>query len=120
MLIIIKNEDFAVNFLNKRLTQNKNKGGRIMELLFIYMDGCPYCKLAGEVLEDLYAGHPEYKKIPLVKVNENREPEKLKGRNYYYVPTFFYGEEKIYEAQPGDGREKMEKILGDFFKKAVD
>ena len=54
-----------------------------MELLFIYMDGCPYCKLAGEVLEGLYAGHPEYKKIPLVKVNENREPEKLKGRNYY-------------------------------------
>ena len=88
-----------------------------MELLFIYMDGCPYCKLAGEVLENLFAKHPEYQKIPLVKVNENREPEKLKGRNYYYVPTFFYGEEKVYEAQPGDGREKMEKILGDFFKK---
>ena len=39
-----------------------------MELLFIYMDGCPYCKLAGEVLEDLFAKHPEYQKIPLVKV----------------------------------------------------
>ena len=91
-----------------------------MELLFIYMDGSPYCRLANEVLEDLFASHPEYKKIPLVKVNENREPEKLKGRNYYYVPTFFYGEEKIYEAQPGDGREKMEKILGDFFQKAAD
>lgn len=90
-----------------------------MVLLFIYMDGCPYCKLAGEVLEDLFAKHPEYQKIPLVKVNENREPEKLKGRNYYYVPTFFYGEEKVYEAQPGDDREKMEKILGDFFKKAA-
>ena len=80
-----------------------------MELLFIYMDGCPYCRLANEVLEDLFATHPEYKKIPLVKVNENREPEKLKGRNY--------GDEKIYEAQPGDGREKMEKILGEFFQK---
>lgn len=34
-----------------------------MELLFIYMDGCPYCRLANEVLEDLFATHPEYKKI---------------------------------------------------------
>ena len=33
-----------------------------MELLFIYMDGCPYCRLANEVLEDLFATHPEYKK----------------------------------------------------------
>ena len=58
-----------------------------MELLFIYMDGCPYCRLANEVLEDLFATHPEYKKIPLVKVNENREPEKLIWRRLLAAPV---------------------------------
>ena len=74
------------------------------KLLFIYMDGCPYCHMAADVLATLTSEHPEYGRIPVEKVNETTEPEKLKGRNYYYVPTFFYGDEKIYEAQPGDGK----------------
>ena len=90
-----------------------------MELLFIYMDGCPYCKLAGEVLEGLYASHPEYKKIPLVKVNENREPEKLKGRNYYYVPTSSM-EKKNLRGPAGRWPGEDGKDFGRFFKKAVD
>ena len=90
----------------------------IMEkLLFIYMDGCPYCHMAADVLANLTNEHPEYNKIPVEKVNETTEPEKLKGRKYYYVPTFFYGDEKVYEAQPGDDKPKMEKILGAFFAK---
>lgn len=87
------------------------------KLLFIYMDGCPYCHMAADVLATLTNEHPEYNKIPVEKVNETTEPEKLKGRNYYYVPTFYYGDEKIYEAQPGDDKPKMEKILGAFFAK---
>ena len=87
------------------------------KLLFIYMDGCPYCHMAADVLATLTSEHPEYGRIPVEKVNETTEPEKLKGRNYYYVPTFFYGDEKIYEAQPGDDKPKMEKILGAFFAK---
>ena len=90
---------------------------RMEKLLFIYMDGCPYCHMAADVLAGLTHEHPEYSKIPVEKVNETTEPEKLKGRQYYYVPTFFYGDEKIYEAQPGDDKPKMEKILGAFFAK---
>jgi glutaredoxin len=90
---------------------------RMEKLLFIYMDGCPYCHMAADVLANLTNEHPEYNKIPVEKVNETTEPEKLKGRQYYYVPTFFYGDEKIYEAQPGDDKPKMEKILGAFFAK---
>lgn len=80
-----------------------------MELLFIYMDGCPYCRLANEVLEDLFATHPEYKKIPLVKVNENREPEKLKGRNYYYVPPSFMEMRKSTKPSRGTAGKKWKR-----------
>lgn len=86
-------------------------------VLFIHMNGCPYCRMAQEVLDELFAAHPEYKDIPLDKVDETVNPEKLKGRNYYYVPTFFYGDDKIYEAHPGDTKDKMEKILGEFYGK---
>ena len=86
-------------------------------ILFIYMNGCPYCRKAREVLAELFAAHPEYKDIPMEEVDETVNPEKLKGRNYYYVPTFFYGDDKIYEAHTGDTKEKMEQILGEFYSK---
>ncbi len=89
------------------------------ELLFIYLEGCPYCQKASHALEGIFAEHPEYKKIPLVRVSETKEPEKLQGRNYYYCPTFFYGDEKVYEAAPGDSEKKMDKILRDFYQKAM-
>ena len=42
------------------------------ELLFIYLEGCPYCQKASHALEGIFAEHPEYKKIPLVRVSETK------------------------------------------------
>ena len=45
------------------------------------------------------------------------EPDKFPIMDFYLKHCDIYGEEKVYEAQPGDDREKMEKILGDFFQR---
>lgn len=47
-----------------------------------------------------------------MQIDETRHPEEAKKYDYYYVPTFFKGDEKVYEAAPGDTSEKMREILG--------
>ena len=84
-------------------------------LTVFYMEGCPYCRNARRALEELIAEKPAYKGIPVEWVDENKHPERTEGRDYYYVPTFFFGEEKLYEAHPGDDyafiHEQVKKAL---------
>ena len=84
-------------------------------LTVFYMEGCPYCRNAKKALEELIAEKPAYKEIPVEWVDENKHPERTEGRDYYYVPTIFSGEEKLYEAHPGDDyafiHEQVKKAL---------
>jgi len=87
-----------------------------MELKFFFKQGCPYCKCANEVIAELFSEHPEYAKLPLERIDEENPPD-LHGKkyDYWYVPTFFLNDKKMYEAQPGDDAPKMKKILGNIF-----
>jgi glutaredoxin len=86
-----------------------------MELKFFYRPGCPYCRQAEELLTELFAERPEFKTIPLRRVNENAEAALAEQYDYWYVPTFFLGDEKLYEADARDGekavREKLTRVL---------
>ena len=73
-----------------------------MKIIIFYFDGCPYCRNAKLALEDLLGENPEYSKVDLEWVNEKKDPERSRQYDYYYVPTIFVGEEKVYEAHPGD------------------
>ncbi len=65
-----------------------------------YLTGCPYCVKAKRALEELKEENAAYGKVPLDWIEESREPE-LAGRyDYYYVPSLFLGERKLYEADP--------------------
>ena len=65
-----------------------------------YLTGCPYCVKAKRALEELKEENAAYEKVPLDWIEESREPE-LAGRyDYYYVPSLFLGERKLYEADP--------------------
>ncbi len=57
---------------------------------------CPHCQLALSCLEHLQQNSP-YKELEIEIIDENRFPEKIKGYDYYYVPTFFVGEKKAFE-----------------------
>ena len=72
------------------------------------LDSCPYCKQAFKMMDKLQAQHPEYKNVDIDVIEERKEPEKIKGYDYWYVPTFFVGEQKILEGVPTmDGVEKV-------------
>ena len=62
------------------------------ELKMFMFEGCPHCKRAEQMIAALLAAHPEYKDVPFVRIDEKND--------YYYVPCFFAGDEKIAEGAP--------------------
>lgn len=74
----------------------------MQKLTVFYLTGCPYCHNARKALAELTAETPEYGKVEVEWVEENQHPEIVEGHDYYYVPTIYAGEEKLYEAHPGE------------------
>ena len=76
--------------------------------LFI-LPNCPYCRSALREMEAVYAEHPEYRQVPIERVDESREPERADRYDYYYVPTFYVGDRKAHEG--AIDRSGVERVL---------
>ena len=72
------------------------------KLTIFHLDDCPYCHNARRALEELTAETPKYGGVAVEWVEESRHPEIVEGRDYYYVPTIYAGDRKLYEAHPGE------------------
>ena len=78
-------------------------------ITFFMFDGCPHCKRAQELIDAIVASHPDYARIPITKIDERLQPEIADRYDYYYVPTFFVGGEKLHEGVPS--REAIERVF---------
>ncbi len=85
------------------------------EVKLFVLDGCPYCRQAFEALEDLKAENARYGEVPINVYEENKDPEVVAKHDYYYAPTMYIGEDKLYEAHPGESyaecRAEVKKVL---------
>ena len=72
---------------------------RIIAKLF-YFPTCPYCVKAKRAIEELKEDYPKYQNIEIEWIDEHKNVSLANQYDYYYVPTIFYGEEKLYEASP--------------------
>ena len=63
-----------------------------------YLEDCGYCAKAWKALDELYAEDPHYREIEIEKIEESQHPEIADQYDYYAVPTFFDGKEKLFEA----------------------
>lgn len=81
-------------------------------ILLMKLEACPYCQRARKMMEALLSAHPEYREIPLKIVDEAEEPAFAETLNYYYVPTFYVGQEKVHEGVPS------EDAIAEVFKRA--
>ena len=75
----------------------------------MYLKSCPYCKQAFAMVYELKQLHKEYQDIEIETIEENDEPEKTKGLDYWYVPTYFVEGEKLLEGIPT--KAKIEAVL---------
>jgi glutaredoxin len=79
------------------------------EIKMFFMETCPHCRKAFELMDEIYSENPEYKNIPVKKIDETKESDYASKFDYYYVPTFYVGDEKLHEGVPS--KASIEKVF---------
>lgn len=90
---------------------------RTVELF--YMPNCPYCVKAKQAVAELKGENESYFKVPVKWINEEEETDYVSEHDYYYVPTAYVGNRKIFEAQPGNSYETIKIGIKEAFDKAL-
>lgn len=79
------------------------------ELTLFYLKNCPFCKRALQYMDEAKAEYPELRAVGIEMIEESERPEEAGRHDYYYVPTFYLGEEKLHEG--GIGKEEVVEVL---------
>ena len=67
--------------------------------------------LVGFLKVGLFAFGGAYAAIPLTRIEESREPALADTYDYYAVPSFFIGKEKLFEAHIGMSYEDIKAAV---------
>lgn len=83
------------------------------KLTYFYLPSCPHCRLASSCIEELCAENPEYKCVEIERVDESAEKARAAKYDYWYVPCFYMGDEKIHEghAEKADVKKVLERAM---------
>ena len=73
------------------------------------MEGCPYCRQALRWMDELMQQYPEYNDVPLTLIDETKQPDVANQWDYYYVPTYFVGKDKLHEGAAT--KEKIQRVF---------
>ena len=89
------------------------------KLTIFYLNDCPYCISAKKAVSKLQAEDPRYSEIEVEWLDESRINEFPGWCDYYYVPTIYLEEKKLYEAHPGDSDEVIMNHVKEAFEAAI-
>ncbi len=64
---------------------------------YFYLEDCPHCKRATAFLREFQQEIPAFADVPLEMIEESRNPELAAQHDYYYVPCFYVGGQKLHE-----------------------
>ncbi len=79
------------------------------EITYFYLSGCPFCRSADRMIEELCAENPDYAKIPVKKIEERENPALANQYDYFYVPCLWLGHQKLHEGAAS--KEKLRAVL---------
>ena len=79
------------------------------KILMFTMEDCPYCRQALRWMDELTRDFPEYAEIEIEKIDETVYPEIADRYDYYYVPTYYVGNEKLHEGIAT--KEKVQRVF---------
>lgn len=80
-----------------------------MKITMFYMPGCGHCDLAFRFLDELRESDPRYKDVEIEAIDETVHRALSDSYDYYYVPSFFLGREKLHEGHAE--REDIRRVL---------
>ncbi|MDO4711075.1 MAG: thioredoxin family protein [Peptostreptococcaceae bacterium] len=70
---------------------------------------CPHCTNAKGWLKELLEEEPKYRELEIERIDIDTQKEKLSDVDFYYVPTFYVEDEKIFEGVPS--KEIIQEVL---------
>ncbi len=73
------------------------------------MASCPYCRQAHKWMDELMQEYPEYADVEMEIIDEVQQPEVAEKWDYYYVPTYFVGKEKLHEGAAT--KQKVQRVF---------
>ena len=78
-----------------------------------YLRNCPYCKKALRYIDEAKAAHPELAAVAVETIEESEQSDVADSYDYYYVPTFYGGDEKVHEGGiwPHEGEAVLRRAL---------
>lgn len=79
------------------------------KIMFFELRFCGYCRRARKILQELLEQNPEYQALEIEYIEESRERERARQYDYYYVPTFYVGEDKVHEGPVN--HQQLEAVL---------
>jgi glutaredoxin len=79
------------------------------DLLMFYLETCPYCKRARDYMQELRGEDPKYKDIDVKMVEERQQKELADSYDYFYVPCYYVGGEKM--AEGAIDKEGVKKVF---------
>lgn len=77
------------------------------KITLFYLQFCPYCIKARRALEELGRENPAYGSVQIRWIEERREAALADRFDYYYVPSIYYEDRKLYEANPSENYEDV-------------
>ena len=69
-------------------------------IVYFYLNGCPYCKMADNFIAELIDENPDFASIKITKVEERQQADFAKEYHYQYVPCLWLGNKKLHEGVP--------------------
>lgn len=72
----------------------------MQKLLMFYMASCPHCKRAFAYEEELKKRRPELFDVEVERVDERMDPDRADQYDYWYVPTYYLGDERLFSGSP--------------------
>lgn len=79
------------------------------KLEMFVLAGCPYCREALRWMDELAEEKPEYRALEIEIIDEKKEAERAEAHDYWYVPSYYLGGEKLHEGAAT--KEKIERVL---------
>ena len=61
------------------------------------LQSCPYCKQALRWMDELLVENVSFKSVAVEVIDERDQPELADSLDYWYVPTYYIGDEKLHE-----------------------
>ena len=90
------------------------------KITMFHLEECKYCDMAKRAIAELRDENPEYNNVEIEMIDELKQPDVIENYDYWSVPSFFIGHDKVFEAALFMPYETIKEGVRTSFEKALE